>query len=89
MKLKSLFEMTGGVGGGTTSSANFSSTDAKSGIFVGGKTYKKLKKEGSYIKHKAPSTVGTTNSLTYGKQKLKTFNTSQPDSASSFLQAMS
>lgn len=91
MKLKELFETTGGVVGGTTSSANFSPSSPNSGVFVGSLKYKKkLKKEsGGNIAHKAPSTVGTTSSLTYGKQKLKTFNTSQPDSAAKFLNAMS
>ena len=89
MKLIDLFEMTGG----TTAGANFSPSVTNSGIFIGGskaKLYKKkVKKESSYIKHLPPSTVGKTHSLTYGTQELKTFNTSQKDSASKFLKAMS
>lgn len=87
--------MTGGAGagGGTTSGANFSPTDSKSGMFVGGsisKLYKrKVKKEGAYIKHKTPSSAGKTHSLTYGTQDLKVFNKSQPDSAGSFYQKIS
>lgn len=78
--LNKIDEMTGAVTG-TTSAANFSPSDPSSGAFVGGKKYKKKLKEAAYIAHKQPSSAGTTDSLTYGKQKIKTFNKSQPDSA--------
>jgi hypothetical protein len=92
MKLTNIREMTGGAGGGTTSGANFSPTDSKGGLFVGGTTQKlykrRVKKEGAggFIKHKTPSSAGKTHSLTYGSQDLKVFNKSQPDSAGSFYQ---